>query len=202
MLMVKKALIYVTGLLFMAFGVAFSVNSSLGVSPVNSLPYVISRITGLDLGNCVIGIFAFYILVQILLLRKKFRPIDLTQLIFSTIFGRFVDVAKKVVGDFAIPTYPGQLVMLAISIVFVAIGVCLYMDVQLVSIRFMRPMPQGSFIDINAEVVHVGNTSMKIKITVMMDQDPEEEQVQTAEAFFTFVAVDENGKPHKVGRTL
>ena len=42
MLMVKKALIYVTGLLFMAFGVAFSVNSSLGVSPVNSLPYVIS----------------------------------------------------------------------------------------------------------------------------------------------------------------
>ena len=100
MLMVKKALIYVTGLLFMAFGVAFSVNSSLGVSPVNSLPYVISRITGLDLGNCVIGIFAFYILVQILLLRKKFRPIDLTQLIFSTIFGRFVDVAKKVVGDF------------------------------------------------------------------------------------------------------
>ena len=45
MLMVKKALIYVTGLLFMAFGVAFSVNSSLGVSPVNSLPYVISRIT-------------------------------------------------------------------------------------------------------------------------------------------------------------
>ena len=133
MLMVKKALIYVTGLLFMAFGVAFSVNSSLGVSPVNSLPYVISRITGLDLGNCVIGIFAFYILVQILLLRKKFRPIDLTQLIFSTIFGRFVDVAKKVVGDFAIPTYPGQLVMLAISIVFVAIGVCLYMDVQLVN---------------------------------------------------------------------
>lgn len=76
------------------------------------------------------------------------------------------------------------------------------MTVGIESIRFMRPMPQGSFIDINAEVVHVGNTSMKIKITVMMDQDPEEEQVQTAEAFFTFVAVDENGKPHKVGRTL
>ena len=75
------------------------------------------------------------------------------------------------------------------------------MTVGIESIRFMRPMPQGSFIDINAEVVHVGNTSMKIKITVMMDQD-QEEQVQTAEAFFTFVAVDENGRPHKVGRTL
>ena len=63
MLMVKKALIYVTGLLFMAFGVAFSVNSSLGVSPVNSLPYVISRITGLDLGNTLQLVFAVLLLI-------------------------------------------------------------------------------------------------------------------------------------------
>ncbi len=76
------------------------------------------------------------------------------------------------------------------------------MTVGIEGIRFMRPMPLGSFIDINAEVVHVGNTSMKIKITVMMDQNQGEEQVQAAEAFFTFVAVDENGKPRKVGRTL
>ena len=132
MLMVKKALIYVTGLLFMAFGVAFSVNSSLGVSPVNSFPYVISRITGLDLGNCVIGILLLYSGADIIVKKKipshRFDAAD----IFHD-FGRFVDVAKKVVGDFAIPTYPGQLVMLAISIVFVAIGVCLYMDVQLVN---------------------------------------------------------------------
>lgn len=40
---------------------------------------------------------------------------------------------------------------------------------------------------------------MKIKITVMMDQDPEEEQVQTAEAFFTFVAVDEMVSLIKLG---
>ena len=71
MLMVKKALIYVTGLLFMAFGVAFSVNSSLGVSPVNSLPYVISRITGLDLGNCVIGIFCFLYSGADIIVKKK-----------------------------------------------------------------------------------------------------------------------------------
>ena len=35
------------------------------------------------------------------------------------------------------------------------------MTVGIESIRFMRPMPQGSFIDINAEVVHVGNTSIE-----------------------------------------
>lgn len=133
MMFLRRIICYAVGLLFMAFGVAFSVNSNLGVSPVNSLPYVISKISHIDLGNCVIMVFSFYILVQILIMRRDFKWINLTQLVFSTIFGYFVDLAKKVVGDFAIPTYAGQLVMLAVSILLVAIGVSLYMGVQLVN---------------------------------------------------------------------
>ena len=133
MMFARRVILYVVGLLFMAFGVAFSVNSNLGVSPVNSLPYVISKIIHMDLGNCVILVFSFYILVQILVMRKDFKWINLTQLIFSTIFGYFVDLAKWIVGDFAIPTYAGQLLMLAISILLVAIGVSLYMGVKLVN---------------------------------------------------------------------
>ena len=48
-----RILLYCVGLMFLAFGVAFSVNSNLGVSPVNSLPYVISLILKVDLGRCV-----------------------------------------------------------------------------------------------------------------------------------------------------
>lgn len=130
---IRRVVIYILGLLFLAFGVAFSVNSNLGVSPVNSLPYVVSLITETDMGSCVIVIFGSYILVQILLLRRNFQWINLTQMVFSTLFGYFVDFAKWVVGDFALPTYFGQLAMLAISIILVAAGVCLYMDVKLVN---------------------------------------------------------------------
>lgn len=130
---IRRVVIYIVGLLFLAFGVAFSVNSNLGVSPVNSLPYVVSLITETDLGTCVIVIFGSYILVQILLLRRNFQWVNLTQMVFSTLFGYFVDFAKWVVGDFALPTYFGQLAMLAISIIMVAAGVCLYMDVKLVN---------------------------------------------------------------------
>ena len=129
----RKAAVYAAGLLFMAFGVAFSVNSGLGVSPVNSLPYVVSLVLGVDMGSCVIGVFSFYVLVQILIYRRDFKWINLTQILFSTLFGYFVDFAKAVVGDFALPTYPGQLIMLAVSMVFVALGVCLYMDAGLVN---------------------------------------------------------------------
>lgn len=127
--------IYCFALLLLAFGVAISVNSNLGVSPVNSLPYVVSRILNVQMGTCVTVIFCIYIALQVCILGKEFRPINLLQIVFSTIFGYFVDFAKAVVGDFSIPTYPGQLTMLAVSIVLIALGVLLYMEVQLV------PMP-------------------------------------------------------------
>ncbi len=129
----KKILVYSFGLLFLAFGVAFSVNSNLGVSPVNSLPYIVSKILSVDMGRCVIVIFCSYIVLQILILRKNFKWINLTQIFFAIMFGYFVDLAKYLLGDFAIPTYFGQLLMLFISIVFVAMGVCLYMNAKLVS---------------------------------------------------------------------
>lgn len=130
-----RVLIYCLGLLSLAFGVAISVNSNLGVSPVNSLPYVVSQILQVQMGTCVTVIFCSYILLQAVILRKEFHPINLLQIVFSTIFGYFVDFAKMVMGGFAIPTYAGRLVMLAASIVLIALGVLLYMEVQLV------PMP-------------------------------------------------------------
>lgn len=132
-IVLSKAAVYAAGLLFMAFGVAFSVNSGLGVSPVNSLPYVASLVSGVDMGSCVIAVFCCYVLAQIVIYRRDFKWVNLTQILFSTLFGYFVDFAKAVVGDFSLPTYPGQLIMLAVSMVFVALGVCLYMDAGLVN---------------------------------------------------------------------
>ena len=100
---VIRILVYCLGLLLLAFGVAISVNSDLGVSPVNSLPYVISQIIHVQLGTCVTAVFCSYILLQVLILRREFQPINLLQILFSTLFGYFVDFAKWTIGDFALP---------------------------------------------------------------------------------------------------
>ena len=113
---IARVIVYALGLLILAFGVAFSVNSNLGVSPANSFPYVVSLILNQKMGTCVTVIFISYILLQILILRKEFQWINLTQILFSTLFGKFVDFAKMVLGDFCIPTYAGRLLMLAISL--------------------------------------------------------------------------------------
>lgn len=145
---IMRIVVYIIGLFVLALGVVFSINSGLGVSPVNSLPYVISKITGRDLGVIVIIVFSFFILVQIVILRKEFKWINLTQLIFSTIFGYFTDFAKMLIGDFTIPTYFGKLLMLAISIFLVALGVSLYMEAKLVNM----PM-EGMVAAINQKIL-------------------------------------------------
>lgn len=159
---VIRVLIYCLGLLSLAFGVAFSVNSNLGVSPVNSLPYVISRILNVQMGTCVTAVFCFYILLQILILGRKFHPVNLLQILFSTIFGYFVDFSKMVLGDFAIPTYFGQLTMLAISIPLIALGIVLYMDAQLV------PMPMEGLSSCLAEKFGVSFPNMKTIIDCLV----------------------------------
>ncbi len=151
-----RVLFYVLGLFFLAMGVAFSVNSNLGVSPVNSLPYVASQVLGTAMSTCVIVIFCGYILFQVLILRREFRPINLLQIVFSTIFGYFVDFAKWLVGDFALPTYAGQLAMLCISILFIAVGVVLYIEVDLV------PMPMEGLSLAVAKKLNVPFHNMKI----------------------------------------
>ena len=153
-----RIVLYIIGLFFMAMGVAFAVNSNLGVSPVTSLPYVVSLIVNTALGTCVIIVYGIYIVLQILILRREFRIINLTQIIFSTIFGYFTDFTKWLLADFTLPTYAGQLVMLAISIVVVAFGVFLYMEVDLV------PMPMEGLTQSIAK--KVGKPFHNVKIVV------------------------------------
>jgi len=127
-----RVLLYVLGLFCLAVGVALSINSELGVSPVNSLPYILSQISGAAMSTCVITLFSFYILLQWLILRRAFKPVSFFQLLFSIIFGYFVDLAKFVVGGFTIPTYFGRLLLLAISIFFVGLGIIFYIETDLV----------------------------------------------------------------------
>ncbi len=130
--------LYCAGLLCLAFGVAFSANAGLGISPVNSLPYVLASCFGMEakVGNVVTGVFCFYILLQFIILRKDFKIHNLLQILFSTVFGYFVTFSKGVMGSWRIMDgYAGSIIMTLISIVIVGLGVFLYVSVDVI------PMP-------------------------------------------------------------
>ena len=155
---------YVVGLFIMAFGVSLSLKSNLGVSPVNSLPNEISLVANsfginLSLGNAVIIIFSCYVLVQILIKRRRFPLIDLTQVIFSVIFGYFTNFTGLLTNASSyLTSLPLRLLFMAVSMVFIAFGVSIYMNAKLVNM----PM-EGMTLAISEQL---GNPFARVKVVV------------------------------------
>ena len=80
---------YFVGLFIMTIGIALSVKSNLGVSPVSSIPYTMTCVWGIEMGKATIIFHAALVLIQILLLRKRFKPINLLQVVVGIVFGYF-----------------------------------------------------------------------------------------------------------------
>lgn len=128
----KRGLVYALGLFIMAIGVVFSVKSALGVSPVTCLANVVHQISAVDMGICTTLTYCFYILVEVVILRRDFKPAMLLQIVASTIFGTLVSLATKLFTFLPAPEmYIMRLVYLICSIPIVALGVMLYLTPQI-----------------------------------------------------------------------
>ena len=143
--MAKRILTYCIGLFVMAMGVSFSAMADLGMSPVNSIPYVLSEIfTGLSMGTWVIIIFSLYIVIQFFILGKNLQPWRILQLICTTLFGYFTDFTNLLAGSFLpdpawmtfspVLVYGVRLCYLLISMVLIALGILLYLAPDLISL--------------------------------------------------------------------
>jgi len=135
-----RILFYVTGLYFLAFSVTLAVSSNLGVIAGSTFPYILSYIIKIDFGICCTAVFFLYVLLQFLILKKEFKPINLLQLVFSALFGYFVGFTTMIIGGWVAVTYLEKLMQLALSIILTGLGVVLYINVQLV------PMPPEGFL--------------------------------------------------------
>lgn len=121
----KRYLLLLVGLSIMAFGVAFSIKASLGTSPISSVPYVVSLFTPLTVGTATIVMHCVFILLQILILRRNYHPIQLMQLPVAVFFGYLTDFGVWAVRGIHCSTYWQQWIVCLIGILLVAAGVSL-----------------------------------------------------------------------------
>ena len=77
---------FTAGVLLNAFGVALITKAALGTSPISSLPYVLSLRFPVTLGQFTFLMNMLFILAQVLLLRKDFRPVQLLQVAVNVVF--------------------------------------------------------------------------------------------------------------------
>lgn len=141
----RRVVSFCLGLLILAFGVSFSRTADLGMSPVNSIPYVLSEIfPALSMGTWVVIIFTLYILVQFFILGKNVQPLRLLQLLGTVLFGYFTDFTNWLTAGFlpdpmTLPLPAGgiygvRLIYLVISMVLIAVGILFYLTPELISL--------------------------------------------------------------------
>ncbi len=122
----KRYALFIISLFFAALGVAFTKKGELGVSPVSSVANILSyRYTALSLGSWLIVWNCVLIAGQILILRKKFRPIQLLQVPLSFLFGYFTDFGMWCVSFFEVQAYWSRLAMVVIGVIILGFGISL-----------------------------------------------------------------------------
>jgi acyl-CoA thioesterase YciA len=70
--------------------------------------------------------------------------------------------------------------------------------VALDGMKFHLPVGVGDEISVYGEIRRVGRTSMTIAIEAWRRHRTEDEEVKVTEAIFTFVAIDDAGKPRVI----
>ena len=64
---------------------------------------------------------------------------------------------------------------------------------------FIKPVLVGDLISIYADIVHIGNTSIRIALEVMAEHERGKDKAQkVAEAILTYVSLDENKQPKNI----
>ena len=130
---IKRLILLCIGLSVMAFGVAFSIKAALGTSPISSVPYVTSAISGLSVGTTTIIMNSFLVLIQIPILRKQYDWFQLFQFLAVILFGVMIDVAELVIQGISFSNYFEQWILCAIGIFLVAMGVSMEVSANLVT---------------------------------------------------------------------
>ena len=162
-LTVKRILLFILGLFIMAFGVSFSIVSTLGTTPISSIAYALVLITNIDIGITTFVFNAALILLQFLILRSGFHKKRLLQLINCIVFSYFNTLALAVVSQ--IP-FDGSVLMMAVflivSIFLIAFGIFVYMPANI------APLPGEGCVEAIAIVTDRRFSTVKILFDASM----------------------------------
>ena len=156
-MMFKRICMFVGGLFIMSFGVAFSIVSTLGTTPISSIAYALALITNLSVGTTTFIFNAALILIQFIILRSRFHKKRILQLISTFVFSYFIDLALYIV---SFVPFDGSVLMmalfLAISIFLLALGIFIYMPTSI------APLPGEGCVEAIAIVTNWRFSTVKI----------------------------------------
>lgn len=122
-----RYLIFLGGLFLGGIGIALTIKSGIGSTPMSVIPLVLSNVLPLSFGQMNFIWSLSFVLVQILLLGKKFKKEQYFQFLVCPLIGFFIDFGLDIFKNIVLYSYVEQLLVLIIACIILALGI--YMQV-------------------------------------------------------------------------
>lgn len=173
---INRTLIYIAGLLILALGIILNTKAGLGVSPIISVAYSISRINDFNFGNTTLGLYTLFVIIEIVIHTVKnissrrnsdnvLAPAnknslkfiiltDVLQIPLSIVFTRFMNLFADNIPDFSpkgtntLPHFCLQLLVLLAALVFTGIGAVMSLNMRIV------PNPGDGIVQAISDCIH------------------------------------------------
>lgn len=122
--MVGRVALMLAGIAVMGLGIDVVVRANLGNSPISACPNVLSlAFPSISFGTFMLGWQCFLVLMQIVVLRRDFRLVDLLQIPISVFFGVCIDLFVALLGSLGPSSYLASWLWLAAGMAILALGI-------------------------------------------------------------------------------
>lgn len=152
--LLPRVLLYLVGAIVLGFGIVLCVKCELGVSPINSIPYVAAQLVPLSLGTLSIVFYLINITAELILSQRKQYLRILLQLPVSFLFGIVIDLWDALLPSAG--TVVTQVLFLCSSLFFTALGITAIVAAHLV------PDPPTGAVQVISRVTKKKMGSVKI----------------------------------------
>ena len=121
----KRYLLFLIGLFIAAMGVAFSTKAGLGTSPVASVPYSCSLVSGIFTFGGWLNLWSvLQITTQVLVMKGKCNYVEIAiQTALAFVYGYLTNFACWLVRDLRADTYPVQMAYMIAGCFILALGI-------------------------------------------------------------------------------
>ncbi len=135
---------YSLGMLLLALGIILNTKCGLGVSPIISVAYSFSLVSGIKIGNTTLALYSMFVLVELVIhatqkVPKKQYFIDLLQIAVSVVFTRFMNLFSDFVPQLDVEykgswqgSMPFRIAVLAVAIVLTGIGAAMSLNMRVI----------------------------------------------------------------------
>jgi uncharacterized membrane protein YczE len=126
-----RLVVMLVGLALVAASVALTRACGLGTSPISCIPAVLSFATAWTIGTWTFFINVLFVLIQIVLLRRDFNPIQLLQIPLTFVFSAMIDLFVPLYTNIPLPNYFAAFAYTILGVFMTGFGIFLQVKASL-----------------------------------------------------------------------